>query len=353
MQEFLKPLLEGRRLAQAEARRAMDAIIGGSATAAQIGAFLAALRVRGESEEELAGFAEAMRSRARAVTISRRPLLDTCGTGGDGAGTFNISTAAALVAAGAGAAVAKHGNRCVSSRCGSADVLEALGVRCDAPAAPAALAALAERCVCEAGVCFLFAPSFHPAMKHAAPVRKELGVRTVFNLLGPLSNPAGATRHLLGVYDPSLVPVVARALGRLGVEEAMVVAGTDGLDELSPFAPTRVAHLKGGRLEQYEVLPEAAGISRQAPGSCRGGDAAENARILRGVLEGVPGPAREAVRLNAGAALMVAGLARDLKEGALLAAEAIDSGKALGALEKLKAITNSPSPLAGEGGGGG
>lgn len=334
MQEFLRPLLEGKPLSAEDARRAMDLLMSGSATPGQIGAFLAALRVRGETEEELAGFARSMRAHAKAVAIDRRPLVDTCGTGGDGAGTFNISTAAALVAAGAGAAVAKHGNRSVSSKCGSADVLEALGVRSEVTPE------LANRCVSEAGVCFLFAPAFHPAMRHAAPVRKELGTRTVFNLLGPLANPAGATRHVLGVYDGRLVPTLARALARLGVEEAMVVAGTDGLDEISPFAPTRVAHLKGGRVALLEVTPESAGLERQEPGSCKGGDAAENARILRRILEGEPGPAREAARLNAAAALLVSGLAKDLAAGVVLAGEAIDSGKALAALEGLKALTH-------------
>ncbi|MBI5202762.1 MAG: anthranilate phosphoribosyltransferase, partial [Elusimicrobia bacterium] len=314
--------------------RAMDLLMTGSATSAQIGAFLAALRVRGETEDELAGFAEAMRAHAKKVTIDRRPLIDTCGTGGDSSGTFNISTAAALVAAGAGAAVAKHGNRSVSSKCGSADVLEALGVK------PEVSPELANRCVSEAGVCFLFAPAFHPAMRHAAPVRKELGARTVFNLLGPLANPAGADRHVLGVYDGRLVPTLARALQRLGVEEAMVVHGHDGIDEISPFAPTRVAHLIGRRVIELEVTPETAGVARQAPGSCQGGDAADNAKILLGVFEGKPGPAREAVRLNAAAALVVASIAKDLKEGAILAGRALDSGKALAALETLKKLTN-------------
>lgn len=334
MQEFLKTLLAGRPLSTEEARRAMDLLMTGSATPSQIGAFLAALRVRGETEEELAGFAQALRSHAVPVSIKRRPLIDTCGTGGDGAGTFNISTAAAFVAAGAGAAVAKHGNRSVSSRCGSADVLEELGVK--AEVSPE----LADVCVSEAGVCFLFAPAFHPAMKHAAPIRKELGVRTVFNLLGPLANPAAATHHILGVYDGKLVGVVARALQRIGVEEAMVVSGTDGLDEISPSAPTRVAHLKGGQVRELELTPEDAGIARQPQGSCKGGDARANARILLAVLEARAGAPREAVRLNAAAALLVVGIAKDLKEGARLAGEAIDSGKALASLEKLKALTH-------------
>ncbi|MBI4425524.1 MAG: anthranilate phosphoribosyltransferase [Elusimicrobia bacterium] len=331
---LLKRLLEGSRLSRGEARSAMDGLMEGSATPGQIGAFLAALKVRGETEEELAGFAEAMRARAIRVSIDRRPLLDTCGTGGDGAGTFNISTAAAFVAAGAGAAVAKHGNRSVSSRCGSADVLEALGVKPDPDPA------LANRCVSEAGLCFLFAPAFHPATRHVAPVRRELGVRTVFNLLGPLANPAGATRQLMGVYDGRLLAAIATALRALGTEEAMVVAAADGLDELSPSAPTRVAHLKDGRIREYEVTPESAGVARQPEGACKGGDAAENARILREVLEGRPGPAREAVRLNAAAALVVTGLAEDLRTGAVLAGRSIDSGKALKSLETLKLLTN-------------
>ncbi len=260
------------------ARAAMGLIMDGAATPAQLGAFLAVLKVRGESFEELVGFARAMRERAIGVTVKRAPLIDTCGTGGDGSGTFNISTTAAFIAAGAGAAVAKHGNRSVSSRCGSADVLEALGVRTDAP--PEIMA----RCVEEAGVGFLFAPALHPAMKNAAAVRRELGVRTVFNLLGPMSNPAGAPRQVLGVYSTALVPLLARVLAELGSVEAMVVSSRDGLDEFSLSAPSVVAHLKGGKITESEVDPAEVGLPRHPSSAYGGGDASENARILPGTF---------------------------------------------------------------------
>jgi len=331
----LKPLMEGRALTRAEARGAMHELIDGSASAAQAGAFLAALKVRGETEEELTGFAEALRARGTRVSVGRRPLVDTCGTGGDGAGTFNISTCAAFIAAGAGATVAKHGNRAVSSRCGSADVLEALGV------GTGVSAALAARCAREAGLCFLFAPAFHPALRNVAGVRKELGCRTVFNLLGPLANPAGADRQVLGVYDRRLLGTVARTLRRLGSEEAMVVASEDGLDELSLAAPTWVCHLKKGRIREYAVGPQDAGLRRRPARAVSGGGVRDNARILRGVLEGRPGPERDVCVLNAAAALVVSGLARDLRQGAALAAQAVDSGRAVEALERLKRLTGA------------
>lgn len=320
-------------MSRSQAKQVMGLLMDGQATPAQIGAFLAALRVRGETYEELVGFAQALRERATKVEVKRKPLLDTCGTGGDGSGTFNISTTVAFLAAGAGASVAKHGNRSVSSRCGSADVLEALGVRTDIPPE------LAARCVSEAGVGFLFAPALHPAMKHAAPVRRELGARTVFNLLGPLANPAGARRQLLGVFSPVWVLPMAKALRELGSERALVVSSRDGLDELSLSAPTEVAELKGGRIRRYAVDPASLGLKRAPKRTLAGGDARRNAEIVLAVLKGVPGPAREVSLLNASAALLAAGLARNLKEGLRLARESLDSGRALTALERLQELT--------------
>lgn len=307
----------------------------GRATAAQMGAFLAALRVRGETYEELVGFAQALRERAARVRVRRSPLIDTCGTGGDGSGTFNISTTAAFITAGAGAAVAKHGNRSVSSRCGSADVLEALGVKTELGARQAA------RCVEEAGIGFLFAPSLHPAMRHAAPVRRELGCRTVFNLLGPLANPAGARRQLLGVYSTALVATLARALRELGSEEALVVSARDGLDEISLGAATVVAHLRRGKIRQYEINPRSLGLKPCPKEALAGGGPRRNARILLSVLKGEKGPARDISLLNAGAALVVAGLADDFRTGMKLAAESVDSGRALAALERLKELSHA------------
>ncbi len=329
----LKIVLTGGALGRAQARAAMNALIGGKVTDAQAGAFLAALRVRGETVPELVGFAEAMRARAVTVKPKRRPLIDTCGTGGDGSGTFNISTTVAFIAAGAGAAVAKHGNRAVSSRSGSADVLEALGVRTNASAK------LAAECVDVAGVGFLFAPSHHPATAKVAPIRRQLGTRTVFNLIGPLSNPAGVKRQLLGVYSTSLVLPLAEALKALGSEEVMVVSSRDGLDELSLSAPTVVAHLRGGRITVSEIKPESLGLKRRPLKALAGGDANKNAWITRAVLFGESGPAREVCLLNAAAALRVAGLARDWKEGLALAADSIDSGRAAASLAILRRLT--------------
>ena len=331
----LRALLAGRALTRAEARDAMGELLDGRATDAQAGAFLAALRVRGETVPELVGFAEAMRAKARRVTVRRRPLLDTCGTGGDGSGTFNISTAVALVAAGAGAVVAKHGNRAVSSKAGSADALEALGVRADLTPARAA------RCVERLGAGFLFAPSHHPGVGRLGPVRRQLGTRTVFNLLGPLANPAGAHRQLLGVYATALVRPVAEALKALGVERALVVSSRDGLDEVSLSAPTLVARLAAGRVTVETVRPEDAGLKRRPLKALKGGDAGRNAAIIRGILEGKPGAPREAVLINASAALQAAGLAKGWRDGVRLAAESIDSGRALAVLEALARETHA------------
>lgn len=331
--ELLKIVLSGRALDRAQARAAMNALIGGGVTDAQAGAFLAALRVRGETVPELIGFAEAMRARAVKVKAKRRPLLDTCGTGGDGSGTFNISTTVAFVAAGAGAAVAKHGNRAVSSRSGSADVLEALGVRTDITPR------LAAECVDVAGVGFLFAPAHHPAVAKVGPIRRQLGTRTVFNLLGPLSNPAGAKRQLLGVYSTALVAPLAEALKALGAEDAMVVSSKDGLDELSLSGPTVVARLRGGKVTVSELTPESVGLKRRPLKALAGGDADKNAWITRAVLFGESGPARDVCLLNAAAALMVVGLARDWKEGLAMAADSIDSGRAAASLAILRRLT--------------
>jgi len=325
----LRDLLAGRPLTRSDARAAMGAVLDGEASDAQIGAFLAALRVRGETVAEITGFAEAVRARALTVKIKRTPLIDTCGTGGDGAGTFNISTTVAFIAAGAGAAVAKHGNRAVSSRSGSADVLEALGVLTDLAAARAAL------CVEETGVGFLFAPSHHKGFARVGPVRLQLATRTVFNLLGPLCNPAGAPHQLLGVYSTALVRPVAEALRALGGKRALVVAAKDGLDELSLSSATAVARLSGGQVKLEEVTPESAGLKRRPLSALKGGDAKRNAKILRAVLSGEPGPAREACLFNASAALQAAGLAKSWREGVALAAESIDSGRALAALNAL------------------
>ncbi len=325
----LKRLLAGERLTRGEARSAMGAVLDGKATDAQVGAFLGVLRVRGETVPEIVGFAEAMRQRAKRVTVRRRPLLDTCGTGGDGSGTFNISTTVAFIAAGAGAAVAKHGNRAVSSRSGSADVLEALGVRTDLTPLQAAA------CIEKLGIGFLFAPSHHPGVARVGPVRRQLGARTVFNLLGPLCNPAGAPRQLMGVYATGLVKPVAEALKALGCERALIVAARDGLDELTLSGATVVATLSGGRVLVDEITPEKVGLKRRPLSSLKGGDAKTNARILRAVLAGEPGPAREAGLFNAAAALIAAGLARDWREGVARAADSIDSGRALGTLNAL------------------
>lgn len=327
--DALKRLLAGRALTRAEARAALGFVLDGKATDAQIGAFLASLRVRGETVPEIVGFAQALRARLTPVRVKRRPLLDTCGTGGDGAGTFNISTTVAFIAAGAGAAVAKHGNRAVSSRSGSADVLEALGVRTNLPPARAAA------CVERLGVGFLFAPSHHPGFARVGPVRRQLGARTVFNLLGPLANPAGAPRQLLGVYSTALVKPVAQALLALGAERAFVVSSRDGLDEVSLSAPTVVATLKGGRVTLSEFKPESVGLKRRPLSALAGGDARRNAVILREVLSGKKGAPRDACLLNASAALQAAGLARDWREGLALAARSVDSGRALAALAGL------------------
>src|SRR5436309_13055346 len=296
----------------------MNQIMRGEATPAQIGGFLVALRLKGGTVDEIAGFAEAIREHVLAVRPQREDLVDTAGTGGDGAGTFNISTAAALVAAAAGAAVAKHGNRAVSSSSGSADVLEALGFELELPAERI------ERSIDELGFGFLFAPSHHPAMRHAAPVRRELAARTVFNVLGPLTNPAGARAQVVGVYAPELVPTIATVLASLGARRAFVVHGAGGIDELSPAGPNLVCEVTGGRVRSREIDPLDLGIDRCAPEELGGGDPAENAETIRRIFTGADGGGRDAVLLNAAGAIAAGGLARDLAEGVGLAREAVD-----------------------------
>jgi len=334
IREAIAALVDGRSLTEAEAAAVMEEIMSGEATPAQFGAFVTALRLKGETVDEIAGMARVMREKARRVHVEG-VLLDTCGTGGDARGTFNVSTAAAFVAAGAGARVAKHGNRAMTSRCGSADVLEALGARIDL--SPEQVKA----CLEETGVGFMFAPSFHPAMKFAAGPRREIGVRTVFNILGPLTNPAGAACQVLGVADPSLAETMALVLARLGGRRALVVHGRDGLDEMSISGPTLVCELAEGQVRQYEVTPQEVGLALSEAASVAGGTPEENAAALREVLAGRPGPRRDIVLLNAAAGLVALERAAALAEGVALAAGAIDSGAARERLERFVAVTNS------------
>jgi anthranilate phosphoribosyltransferase len=329
LREAIKIAVEGRHLTRLQAAAAIDAMLDGGAPALQMAALLVALRMKGETPDEIAGAAQALRARALRIQVSQDRLIDTCGTGGDGSGTFNISTTAAFVAAGGGARVAKHGNRAASSKCGSADVLAALGVEVEL--GPEAVAA----CIDECGIGFLFAQRHHAAMRHVAPVRKELGFRTLFNLLGPLANPAGARRQLLGVPAAHLVVILARTLAELGCDRAFVVHGHGGLDEISTSGPTLVAEVRDGAVREFQISPEDAGVERAPLEGLRGGDATENAAILRGVLRGEPGPRRIAVVLNAGAALAAAGVCETIPEGARLAERALDSGAALDRLERL------------------
>jgi anthranilate phosphoribosyltransferase len=336
MKAVLQKLVEQVDLSPEEVEEAFETIFRGEATAAQMGAFLVGLRMKGETPVEIAAAATVMRRRATPVrTPPGRVVLDTCGTGGDGAGTFNISTAAALVVAGAGVTVAKHGNRSVSSRSGSADLLTACGVHVDAPVE------VVERCLDEVHLGFLYAPALHGAMRHVAPVRREVGVRSIFNLLGPLANPARAPRQLLGVYASALVPVVAETLARLGTERALVVHGLEGLDEISPSGPTRAAWVEAGRVREVVLHPQDGGLNPVPGGALQGGSPEDNARLLATVLEGRAGPLRDAVLLNAGAALWVADAVQTLAEGVLRAAESIDSGSARTRLERLVALTRA------------
>jgi anthranilate phosphoribosyltransferase len=335
IQEALARILDGHDLGRDDSRKVMDQIMRGEATSAQIGGFLVALRLKGETADEITGCAEAMRDHVLAVRPERDDLVDTAGTGGDGAGTFNISTAAALVAAAAGAGVAKHGNRAVSSASGSADVLEALGFDLELP--PERIT----RSIDELGFGFLFAPTHHPAMRHAAPVRRELAARTVFNVLGPLTNPAGARAQVVGVYAPELVPTIARVLAHLGARRAFVVHGAGGIDELSPSGPNLVCEVAGGRVREREIDPEELGVPRCDPAALRGGSPDENAARIRAIFEGANGGARDAVLLNAAGAIAASGHAKDLREGLGLAREAVDSGAAGERLERLIAFSRA------------
>jgi len=335
IREAIAALAEDRRPTRAEARAVMLEIMSGDATPAQIAAYITALRIRGETADIIAGSAEAMRQKFTAVDAGGGIVADTCGTGGDGAHTFNISTCAALVAAGAGVKIAKHGNRSVSSQCGSADVLAALGVNLEAGADVMAC------CLHEIGIAFLFAPALHPAMKFAIGPRREIGIRSIFNILGPLSNPAGAQYGVLGVYAAALVPVLARAAAELGAQHLFVVHGRDGLDEITTTAPTLVAEVVAGQVREYELDPRAVGLPLRAPADLAGGDPAANAAILRGILAGEPGPRREIVLLNAAAVLVAGQQARDLPAGLAAAAAAIASGAARRKLDDLVALTRA------------
>ena len=336
IQQAVARLLEGRDLARAEVSAVMEEIADGGATPAQVGAFLAALRMKGETVDEIAGAAEVMRARVDRIRVERDVFVDTCGTGGDGRHTFNISTTAAFIVAGAGVTVAKHGNRAVSSRAGSADVLAALGVDVDAPKD------VVERAIEEVGIGFLFAPRLHPAFKAVAGVRRELGVRTIFNLLGPLANPAGARYQVLGVYEPRWVPVIGGVLATLGAAHAFVVHG-EGLDEIAVTGMTHVCEVKAGSCERYAMLPEDLGLARHEESEIIGGDAERNARILSDVLGGQKGGPRDAALANAAAALVAVGAAADLREGVRLGAAVVDRGAAAEKLARLVEVTRVPA----------
>lgn len=334
---LLEKLQRRQDLTADEAALAMAEIMDGRALPSQIAALLIGLAMKGERPAEIVGLARSMRERATKLSRTYAPVFDTCGTGGDRAHTFNVSTVAALVLAACGVRVAKHGNRSVSSRCGSADLFEALGVNV------AAEPAVVERCLDEAGIAFFFAPTFHPSMRHAAPTRRELGVRTAFNLLGPLTNPAGASRQVVGVPRPELTELVARSLALLGSERAWVVHGADGLDEISTTGYTKVSECRDGQVNTFYLHPGDVGIPKAQPDALRGGDAPENAAIARAVLNGEPGAARDIVLLNTAAALLVAGRVADVKEGVKLGADAIDSGRASSVLEILLRVSNTPA----------
>jgi anthranilate phosphoribosyltransferase len=336
---LLEKLQRRQDLTTGEAASAMDAIMEGQVPSSQIAALLIALAMKGERPTEVVGFAQTMRARATRLSREYAPVFDTCGTGGDRAHTFNVSTVAALVLAACGVRVAKHGNRSVSSRCGSADLFEALGVNV------AADPATVERCLEEAGIAFFFAPTFHPSMRHAGPTRKELGIRTAFNLLGPLTNPARATRQLVGVPRPELTELVARSLALLGTERAWVVHGADGLDEISTTGYTKISECRDGEVNTFYLHPSDVGLAKAPPDALRGGDAPQNAGIARSVLDGAQGPPRDIVLLNAASALLIAGTVDRLRDGLKMAAEALDSGRASAVLEDLRRLSNAAGAL--------
>jgi len=334
IQEAIAKAIEGTSLTEAEAVEVMNGIMSGDATPAQIGAFLVAFRLKGETIDEVTGFARVMREKATRIECRAYPIVDTCGTGGDGKHTFNISTAAAFVAAAAGAFIAKHGGRAASSKAGSADVLTALGVNIETP--PERVSA----CIDEIGIGFMFAPLLHSAMRFAMGPRRELGVRTVLNLLGPLTNPAGTTAQVMGVYDGSVVQTAAHVLNNLGAERAFVVHSADGLDEITTTDSTHVAEVRDGAVRTYEVSPEDYGLSRSSIEDLKGGEADENAAMIRSVLAGEEGPRRNIVLLNAAAAIVAGGKADDFDEGIAAAARAIDTGAAREKLDALIRMTN-------------
>ena len=335
IQEAIGKLVEGRHLSADEAEKVMDLIMTGEATQAQIGAYLVALRMAGETPEEIAGSVRSMRAKATWVKTKHPFVIDVVGTGGDGTHTFNISTSAALVVAAAGQPVAKHGNRAVSSKSGAADVLKALGVNIEA--SPEKVG----ECIDEAGVGFLFAPMLHGAMKHAIGPRRELAMRSIFNVMGPLTNPARAQSQLVGVYAPELTELVADVLRQVGCQKALVVHGSDGMDELTLTGPSRVSEWDGSEIRTYDVTPEDAGLERADADALKGGEPAENADITRAILAGEKGPKRDIVLLNAAAALIAANRAENLGEGVGQAASAIDSGEAAGVLAHLVEVSNS------------
>lgn len=337
---LIEKLQRRQDLTTAEAAAAMDDIMEGRAQPAHIAGLLIALAMKGERPAEIVGFARTMRARATKLTRGFGDVFDTCGTGGDRSHTFNVSTIAALVVAGCGVRVAKHGNRSVSSRCGSADLFEALGVNVAAPPA------VVERCLEDAGIAFFYAPTFHPSMRHAGPTRKELGVRTAFNLLGPLTNPAGASRQLVGVPRPELTELVARSLALLGSRRAWVVHGADGLDEISTTGYTKVSECRDGAVNTFYLHPSDASLPKAAPEALRGGDAAANAAIARAILAGERGAPRDIVLLNAGASLLIAGAAPRLADGMAMAAAAIDDGRAGAVLERLARLSRSAEAAA-------
>ena len=341
--DMLRKVLRRQDLTSEEAAFAMDAIIDGKARGAQVAGLLVGLAMKGERPDEIVGFARAMRERAVKIAVPGGGVVDMCGTGGDGAGTFNISTVSALVVAACGVAVAKHGNRSVSSRCGSADVFEALGVNVAAPPA------VAERCLREAGLAFLFAPVFHPSMRNAAGLRRELGVRTAFNLLGPLTNPTSPVRQLVGVPRPELTELIARALALLGSERAWVVHGADGLDEISTTGYTKISECRRGTVNTFYLHPAEVGLVKAAPSALVGGDASTNAAIARDVLRGVRGACRDIVLLNAGAVLFLSGKAESVRDGIGRAGSAIDAGAAERVLEKLVALSQQTDSAPSEG----
>jgi len=348
IKEMINKVVKGEDLSESEMVSVMTTIMEGKATDAQIGAFITALRMKGETIDEITGAARVMREKATRIrvrppvlhmdrdeiNIDRETVVDTCGTGGDGTSTFNVSTTTAFVAAGGGLKVAKHGNRSVSSRCGSADVLEALGVNLDVSPE------VVEACIHEIGIGFLYAPKLHGAMKYAIGPRRETGIRSIFNVLGPLTNPAGANTQVLGVYNRELTSVLAEVLGRLGSTRAMVVFGEGSFDEISITGPTYVSELKEGRVNEYRIEPEDFGLSRASIDDIRGGDATENAAFVQNVLQGESGPRRDMILLNAAATFYVSGKVNDIQDGIAMARESIDSTTAFGKLEALAAMTN-------------